>query len=266
MTMMRCDILTLFPDMVLPVLGQSMLKRAQEKGLVDIRVHNLRDYTRDRHQVADDAPYGGGAGMVMKAEPVFRAVDALREASREDSGISDFRMVLPSPQGRPFTQQMAEEFKNDRRRLVFLCGHYEGFDERIRLGLHAEEVSIGDYVITGGELPALVMIDAAARLIPGVLGDPDSARQDSFADTLLDYPHYTRPPEVRGLSVPDVLLSGNHEAIRQWRRKEAFRSTYLKRPDLLRDRILNDEDRRLLDEVVRELKGQMSVLCGEEGY
>ena len=263
---MRCDILTLFPDMVQPVLNQSMLKRAQEKGLVEIRVHNLRDYTNDRHQTADDTPYGGGAGMVMKAEPVFRAIDALRSVAGDSSAPSDLRIVLPSPQGRPFTQQVAEELKSDPRRLVFLCGHYEGFDERIRAGLQAEEVSIGDYVLTGGELPALVMIDAMARLIPGVLGDPDSARQDSFAEVLLDYPHYTRPPEVRGLPVPAVLLSGNHEAIRTWRRKEALRNTYLKRPDLLRDRLLNEEDRRLLDDIVREVKEQTSVLCGEEGY
>jgi tRNA (guanine37-N1)-methyltransferase len=251
--------------MVQPVLGQSMLKRAQEKGLVELRVHNLRDYTMDRHQVADDTPYGGGAGMVMKAEPVFRAIDALRNEASERSAAPDLRIILPSPQGRPFTQRLAEEW-HDSRRLVFLCGHYEGFDERIRGGLRTEEVSIGDYVLTGGELPALVMIDAVVRLIPGVLGDPDSARQDSFADALLDYPHYTRPPEVRGLSVPAVLLSGNHEAIRQWRRKEALRNTYLKRPDLLGDRLLNEEDRRLLDDIVREVKEQTSVLCGEEGY
>ncbi|MGH7231505.1 MAG: tRNA (guanosine(37)-N1)-methyltransferase TrmD [Nitrospiraceae bacterium] len=263
---MRCDILTLFPDMVEPVLGRSMLKRAQEKGLVEIRVHNIRDYTMDRHRIADDTPYGGGAGMVMKAEPVFRAIDTLCEGSRESLNPSDLRIVLPSPQGCPFTQGLAEEFTNERRRLVFLCGHYEGFDERIRAGLKAEEVSIGDYVLTGGELPALVMIDAAVRLIPGVLGDPDSARQDSFADALLDYPHYTRPPDVRGLSVPSVLLSGNHEAIRTWRRKEALRNTYLKRPDLLTDRLLSEEDRRLLDDIVREVKEQTSVLCGEEGY
>lgn len=263
---MRCDILTLFPDLVRPVLGQSILKRAQEKGLVEIRVHNLRDYTMDLHQVADDTPYGGGAGMVIKAEPVFRAVDALQASNDERSRSSELRLIIPSPQGRPFTQRVADELKNDPRRLVFLCGHYEGFDERVRLGLNAEEVSIGDYVVTGGELPALVMIDAAARLVPGVLGDPDSARQDSFAEILLDYPQYTRPSEVRGLSVPAVLLSGNHVVIRTWRRKEALRSTYLKRPDLLRDQPLNEQDRRLLDDVVREIQEEKSVVCGEEGY
>jgi tRNA (guanine37-N1)-methyltransferase len=244
---LRCDIVTLFPDLVLPVLEQSMLKRAQEKGLLEVRVHNLRDYTLDRHQVADDAPYGGGAGMVMKAEPIFRSVDALRAQYGED-----MRVLMPSPQGRPFTQRVAEELSDERRRLVFVCGHYEGIDERVRTGLAPEEVSVGDYVLTGGELPALVMVDAAARLIPGVLGHPESALAESFADSLLDFPQYTRPAEVRGLAVPEVLVSGNHEAVRRWRRKEALRNTWLKRPDLLRDRWLSDEDRQLLDEVMQE--------------
>jgi tRNA (guanine37-N1)-methyltransferase len=244
---LRCDILTLFPDMVLPVLGQSMLKRASEKGLLEARVINIRDYTLDRHQAADDTPYGGGAGMVMKAEPIFRAVDALREEHGKT-----LRLLLPSPQGRRFTQDVAEEFSREAKRLVFICGHYEGIDERVRIGLEPEEVSAGDYVLTGGELAALVMIDAAARLIPGVLGDPESAQAESFAESLLDFPQYTRPAEFRGLAVPEVLLSGHHEAVRRWRRKEALRSTWLKRPDLLRDRPLSREDRLLLDEVVNE--------------
>lgn len=250
--MIRCDLITLFPDMVLPVLNQSILKRAQEKGMLEVRVRNLRDYILDRHQIADDAPYGGGAGMVMKAEPLFRAVDALRREYQDSPAGTELRLLLPSPQGRPFTQSSAEDLRDERRRLVFLCGHYEGVDERVRLGLDPEEVSIGNYVLTGGELPALVMIDATARLIPGVLGDPESAQYDSFAESLLEHPHYTRPPEVRGLAVPEVLLSGNHEAIRIWRRKEALRSTYLKRPDLLKDELLNEEDKRLLDAIVRE--------------
>jgi len=254
---LRCDILTLFPDLVLPVLGQSMLKRAREKGLLEARVRNIRDYTLDRHQVADDAPYGGGAGMVMKAEPIFRAVEALREAYG-----ADMRLLMPSPQGRPFTQRMAEAFRAEPRRLVFVCGHYEGIDERVRIGLEPEEVSIGDYVLTGGELPALVMIDAVARLIPGVLGDPESAVAESFADSLLDFPQYTRPAEMRGQTVPEVLLSGNHEAVRLWRRKEALRNTWLKRPDLLRDRLLGDEDRRLLDEVMHERANVCDVSGG----
>ncbi|WP_447979666.1 tRNA (guanosine(37)-N1)-methyltransferase TrmD [Candidatus Nitrospira bockiana] len=256
---MRSDVVTLFPEMVLPVLGQSMLKRAQDKGLLEVQVHNLRDWTTDRHHVADDTPYGGGAGMVLKAEPVFRAVETLRARA-----ASDLRIVIPSPQGRVFTQRTAEELSREPRRVVFLCGHYEGFDERVRLGLNAEEISIGDYVLTGGELPALVMIDAAARLIPGVLGDPDSPVQDSFAEALLDHPHYTRPADVRGLAVPEVLLSGNHEAIRRWRRKEALRSTHLKRPELLQDRLLTEEDRRLLGEILQEEAKRQSVLCAEE--
>ena len=257
--MLKCDIITLFPDLVQPVLGQSMLKRAQEKGLLEAHVHNLRDYTEGRHLVADDTPYGGGAGMVMKAEPVFRAVEALRRQYGESEAGTSLRLLLPSPQGRPFTQRLAEEFRDERRRLVFVCGHYEGIDERVRLGLEPEEISIGDYVLTGGELPALVMIDAAVRLIPGVLGDPESAERESFAESLLDYPHYTRPAEFRGLPVPEVLLSGNHEAIRLWRRKEALRSTYRKRPDLLQDRTLSDEDRRLLVAIVSEETKEASV-------
>ncbi len=188
--MIRCDLITLFPDMVLPVLNQSILKRAQEKGMLEVRVRDLRGYTLDRHQVADDAPYGGGAGMVMKAEPLFRAVDALRREYQDSPAGTELRLLLPSPQGRPFTQRLAEDLRDERRRLVFLCGHYEGVDERVRLGLDPEEVSIGDYVLTGGELPALVMVDATARLIPGVLGDPESAQYDSFAESLLEYPHY----------------------------------------------------------------------------
>jgi tRNA (guanine37-N1)-methyltransferase len=256
---LRCDVLTLFPDLVRPVLEQSMLKRAQEKGLLEACVHNLRDFTQDKHQMADDAPYGGGAGMVMKAEPVFCAVEALRKRYGEAAPGTQLRLLMPSPQGRPFTQRFAEDLRDEPRRIVFLCGHYEGIDERVRLGLRPEEVSIGDYVLTGGELPALVMIDAAVRLVPGVLGDPESAERDSFADSLLDYPHYTRPAELRGLPVPEVLLSGNHEAIRLWRRKEALRNTYRKRPDLLRDRSLSDEDRCLLDEIVGEETKEASV-------
>jgi tRNA (guanine37-N1)-methyltransferase len=261
--MLRIDILTLFPDMVAPVLGQSILKRAQEKGLLAVRVTNLRDFTLDRHKVADDVPYGGGAGMVMKAEPVLRAVDALREEARVDG--EDIRLIFPSPQGRPFTQDYAQHLAKEHRRIVILCGHYEGVDERVRTALSPEEVSIGDYVLTGGELPALVLVDAAARLVPGVLGDPESLAEESFSDSLLEYPHYTRPAEVRGMGVPEVLLSGNHEAIRRWRRKQALRSTYLRRPDLIRDRALSDEDRRLLTEIISEGATAAPLRCGEEG-
>jgi len=188
----------------------------------------------------------------MKAEPVFLAVEVLRKQYGEAVPGTQLRLLMPSPQGRPFTQRFAEELRDEPRRIVFLCGHYEGIDERVRVGLPIEEVSSGDYVLTGGELPALVMIDAAVRLIPGVLGDPESAERDSFADSLLDYPHYTRPAEWRGMPVPEVLLSGHHETIRLWRRKEALRNTYRKRPDLLRDRELSVEDKRLLAEVEQE--------------
>jgi tRNA (guanine37-N1)-methyltransferase len=248
--MLRMDILTLFPDMVAPVLGQSILKRAQDKGLLAVQVRNLRDFTQDRHKVADDVPYGGGAGMVMKAEPVLRAVDALREEAR--AAGEDIRLIFPSPQGRPFTQDYAKDLAAESRRVVLLCGHYEGVDERVRTALSPEEVSIGDYVLTGGELPALVLVDAATRLVPGVLGDPESLAEESFSESLLEYPHYTRPAEVRGMGVPDVLLSGNHEAIRVWRRKQALRNTFMRRPDLIRDRAFNDEDRRLLHEIISE--------------
>jgi len=261
--MVRIDILTLFPDMVEPVLGQSILKRAQEKGLLSVRVRNLRDFTLDRHKVADDIPYGGGAGMVMKAEPILRAVEALREEACLAGG--EIRLLFPSPHGRPFTQDYAGELAREHRRLVILCGHYEGVDERVRTALSPEEISVGDYVLTGGELPALVLVDASTRLIPGVLGDPESLAEESFSDSLLEYPHYTRPAEVRGMGVPDVLLSGNHEAIRVWRRKQALRSTYLRRPDLIRDRALSEEDRRLLNEIISEGAVVAPIRCGEEG-
>lgn len=251
--MLRCDVVTLFPDLVQSVLGQSMLKRAQEKGLLEARVHNLRDYTEGRHLVADDTPYGGGAGMVMKAEPVFRAVEALRRQYGEFGAGTSLRLLLPSPQGRPFTQRLAEEFRDERRRLVFVCGHYEGIDERVRIGLEPEEVSVGDYVLTGGELPALVMIDAAVRLIPGVLGDPESAERDSFAESLLDYPHYTRPADYRGMGVPEELLAGNHQQIRRWRRLKALEKTLRNRPELLEGARLSVEDQKL----VKELRGRL---------
>lgn len=260
---MRCDVITLFPEMVAPVLGSSILKRAQEKGLLEAQVHNLRDYTLDKHKVADDVPYGGGAGMVMKAEPILLAVEQIK-AGYEQAG-EQIRLLMPSPHGRPFTQAYAQQLATESRRLVILCGHYEGIDERVRVALQPEEVSVGDYVLTGGELPALILIDAAARLIPGVLGDPESIVEESFTDSLLEYPHYTRPADVRGMTVPEVLLSGHHEAIRVWRRKEALRATYEKRPDLLNDRVFTVEDRQLLDDIIREGVRSTPVRCGEEG-
>ena len=258
---MQCDVFTLFPEMVENVVSHSIVKRAQDKRLVSIRIHNIRDYSDDRHRVADDTPYGGGSGMIMKAEPIFRAVEALGE----DRG--GMRIIVPSPQGRPFTQGLAEELSREARRLVWICGHYEGIDERVLLRLEPEELSLGDYVLTGGELPTLVMLDAAARLVPGVVGDPASVEQDSFVEPLLDFPHYTKPQTVRGYEVPDVLLSGNHEAIRLWRRKEALRNTYRKRPDLLQGESFTQEDQQLLSDISRECecRGSTPVSPRESG-
>ena len=258
---MQCDILTLFPDMVANVVSHSIVKRAQDKGLVSIRIHNIRDFSAGRHRVADDTPYGGGSGMIMKAEPIFRAVEALGEERRR------LRMIVPSPQGRPFTQRLAEELSRESRRLVWICGHYEGIDERVLIRLEPEELSLGDYVLTGGELPALVMIDAAVRLVPGVVGDPASVEEDSFAELLLDFPHYTKPQTVRGHRVPDVLVSGDHEAIRRWRRKEALRNTYHKRPDLLQQESLTQEDQQFLSDISQdcEYRERTSVSPREGG-
>jgi tRNA (guanine37-N1)-methyltransferase len=261
--MVRFDVLTLFPDMFVPVLAQSILKRGQEKGLLAVQVHNLRDFTADRHKVVDDTPYGGGAGMVMKAEPILQAVAAVRRDAQSKG--EEIRFLFPTPHGRPFTQSYAQELSTESRRMVILCGHYEGVDERVRLALAPEEISLGDYVLTGGELPALVLIDATTRLVPGVLGDPSSAVDESFSDSLLEYPQYTRPAEIEGITVPEVLLSGHHEAIRLWRRKQALRSTYLRRPDLLRDRMFTKEDRQLLDELMNEGLLTAPLLCEEEG-
>ncbi|MBK9308959.1 MAG: tRNA (guanosine(37)-N1)-methyltransferase TrmD [Nitrospira sp.] len=261
--MLRFELLTLFPGMLEPVLAHSMLKRGQEKGLLHVRLRNLRDFAIDRHKMVDDTPYGGGAGMVMKAEPILRAVAAVR-ADAQSIG-EDIRFVFPTPQGRRLTQSYVQELAGEPRRIVILCGHYEGVDERVRLALTPEEVSLGDYVLTGGELPALVLIDAAARLVPGVLGDPQSVVEESFSESLLEYPQYTKPAEIDGIGVPAVLLSGHHEAIRLWRRKQALRRTYLRRPDLLRDRLFTEEDRRLLDELMSEGLGAAPISCREEG-
>ena len=242
---MKCDILTLFPEMVEAVLSTSILGRARERGLLEVRAVNMRDFAEGRHKVADDYPYGGGAGMVLKPEPIFRAVEDLRART------SDVRLVLMTPQGRTLTQTVAAEFAAETRRLVFICGHYEGIDERVRMGLAPEELSVGDYILTGGELAALIVVDAAARLIAGVLGDQQSAEADSFAESLLDYPHYTRPPVFRGMEVPEVLRSGDHRAIRAWRRAQSLLNTYGKRPDLLERAALTPEERRLLNQISR---------------
>jgi len=252
---MKCDVLTLFPDIITAYLKESILKRAQEKKLLEVKVYNIRDFVLDKgrkdilrpqHKSVDDYPFGGGAGMVIKPEPLFDAIDFLRKDNEPR------RIILLSPQGKPFNQQLAEEFSKEKRRFVFICGRYEGIDERVRISLVDEEISIGDYVMTGGELAALVIIDATTRLIQGALGDERSAEEESFSWGLLDYPHYTRPREFLGLRVPDVLLSGNHKEIWRWRRKEALRKTLRVRPDLLEKTQLTEEDKRILTEIEEE--------------
>jgi tRNA (guanine37-N1)-methyltransferase len=222
---MDIDVLTLFPRVFEGPLDESILKRAQNKGVVTVRVHNLREFTHDKHHVVDDKPYGGGPGMLMKPEPIFEAVEKLR---RENSCV-----VLMTPQGALLTQARAREFA-PKPHLLIICGHYEGVDERVREALVDEEVSIGDYVLTNGALAAAVFVDAVVRLVPGVLGDEQSADDDSFASGLLEGPQYTRPPEFRGLRVPDVLLNGNHEEIARWRDEQAKQRTRQRRPDLLK--------------------------------
>jgi tRNA (guanine37-N1)-methyltransferase len=224
---MKIDVVTIFPRMVEAALAEGVVARARERGAIDVRVHDLRDHTDDRHRTVDDVPYGGGPGMVMKPEPVFRALDAIvAERGRPDA------VLLMTPQGRVFTHAAADRLSRSGH-IVLICGRYEGVDERVASALATEELSIGDYVLTGGELPALVVIDAVARLVPGVVGDAASVAGDSFVEGLLDHPHYTRPAEFRGLQVPDVLLSGHHGEIERWRRAERVRRTRERRPDLM---------------------------------
>lgn len=228
---MQIDILTLFPGMFEDILGESMLKIAREKGLVSIRVHNLRDWTSDSHRTADDKPFGGGPGMVMKVEPVYGALKELRK-EHKSTRAQDARVILLTPQGKRLEQRIVKRLAKEKR-LVLICGHYEGVDERIR-GFADEEISIGDYVLTCGELPALVLVDAVVRLIPGVLGHKDSTKSESFENNLLEYPQYTRPAEFQGMKVPDILLGGNHKKIEAWRGREAMKRTRDRRPDLLK--------------------------------
>jgi tRNA (guanine37-N1)-methyltransferase len=234
------DILTIFPGMFVSPLGESLMKKALDKGLLQIRVHDLRDFTEDKHRMTDDYPYGGGVGMVMKVEPIVRALDAIK------GGDPESRAVLLTPQGERFSQRLAREMSGHKH-WILICGRYEGFDERIRSAAD-REISIGDYILAGGELPALVVIDAVARHIPGFLGDEQSAEEDSFGNGLLEYPQYTRPPVFRGLEVPEVLLSGDHARIARWRRKESLKRTARKRPDLLKQTNLTPEDLKMLKE------------------
>lgn len=247
--MIRFDVFTVFPELLRPYLTASILGRAVQAGYLEVHLHDPRDYTSDRHRTTDDAPYGGGGGMVMKPEPLFAAVRGVLS-----DALPATRIILLSPQGRPFRQSIARELAQEPR-MAILCGRYEGVDERIRTGLVTDEISIGDYVVTGGELPALILIDAVTRCIPGVLGDEDAADDDSFASGLLEYPHYTRPPDFEGLRVPEILLSGDHARIRLWRRRMAIERTLRRRPDLLEKADLTDEDRKILKEIRKDLGG-----------
>jgi tRNA (guanine37-N1)-methyltransferase len=244
---MRIDVLTIFPRLVEGAIAEGIVHRAREARLVDIRVHDLRDYTEDRHRSVDDAPFGGGPGMVMKAEPFLRAVEAAWPEGRREGDA----LVLLSPRGRRFDQETARRYAG-LDRLMLLCGRYEGIDERVREAVATEELSLGDFVLTGGEVAALAVTEAAVRLLPGALGDEGSAEADSFGDGILDWPHYTRPAAVRGLGVPEVLLSGDHARIQRWRRKEALRATRERRPDLLGRARLSAEDEHLLREIEDE--------------
>jgi len=249
---MRFDVLTLFPAMFSGPLGESILKRAQERGAISVYLHNIRDYAADRHQTTDDIPYGGGGGMVMKPEPIFAAVEAI------GGGEGRAPVVLLSPQGRLFTQSVAAELARHSR-LILICGRYEGVDERVREYLVTDEISIGDYVISGGELAALVVVDAVTRLLPGVLGDPGAVFEDSHARGLLEYPHYTRPAVFRGWAVPEVLRSGDHAAVAAWRREQALRRTWQRRPDLLAAAELTPHDCDFLTQLEAEaVDGQMA--------
>ena len=241
---MRIDIFTLFPEMFAGVLSSSILGKAREKELVDFQVTNFRDFSESKHGTVDDTPYGGGGGMVLKPEPLFRAVEALPGGKKP-------RVILMCPQGVTYNQSLAEELAQEEH-LVFICGHYEGYDERIREHLVTDEISIGDYVLTGGELAAMVVIDSVVRLQPGALGNQTSAVEDSFSTGLLEYPHYTRPAEFRGWKVPDILLSGHHANIERWRLKESLRRTKARRPDLLSKLELTSEMKKLLAELERE--------------
>jgi len=243
---MKFDIVTIFPRMFDLPLAEGIVGRAIARGLVDLRVHDLRDFTEDRHRTVDDVPFGGGPGMILKVKPVVDAVEAIRRDRGEPSTV-----ILTSPQGRPFSQ--AEAVRLSRLpHVVVVCGRYEGVDERVRERLATEELSIGDYVLTGGELPAMVILDAVARLLPGAVGDEQSVETDSFSRGLLDFPHYTRPAEFEGMKVPDVLISGHHGEIRRWRKREALRRTLERRPELLEQADLDDEERALLRELNEE--------------
>jgi tRNA (guanine37-N1)-methyltransferase len=252
---MQFEVFTLLPEVFPPYLESSILQRARQRGLIDVRVHNIRDYTHDRHHTTDDTPYGGGGGMVMKPDPIFEAVEAVFGGGSDQAQPIPIPIILLTPQGRVFSQRVAEDLSHYER-IALLCGRYEGVDERIRLHLVSDEISIGDYVLTGGELPALIIIDAVARLLPGVLGDPTGAEDDSHAMGLLEYPHYTKPPEFRGWKVPEVLTSGNHARIEQWRREQALERTFHRRPDMLEKAELSEKDKKFIEGLKSQVAGK----------
>ena len=246
---MRIDILSLFPDMFDATLGQSIVGRAQDDGFVDIKVTDFRQYTTDKHRHVDDAPFGGGAGMLLQAQPIFDAMDAIEQETKDT--YPKGRVILMDPAGRRFDQDFAMELAQEEH-LTFICGHYEGYDERIRQ-LVTDEASLGDYVLTGGELAAVVMVDATVRFVPGVLGNMSSPMGDSFSNGLLEYPQYTRPADFRGMKVPEVLTSGNHEKIREWRMRESLKRTLERRPDLLKNAKLSREQQIILQDLKLDL-------------
>lgn len=289
---MRIDVLTLFPEMFEGVFQASILGKARDKGIVKLNAVNFRLYANNKHNTVDDYPYGGGGGMVLKPEPIFAAVEDLAASVREEQapfsteglhndGLPEEsqvhvqgggegkppRVILMCPQGETFTQKKAEELANEER-LIFVCGHYEGYDERIRQYLVTDELSIGDYVLTGGELPAMVVIDSVVRLLPGVLGNENSAVTDSFSTGLLEYPHYTRPASFRGWDVPDVLISGHHENIDKWRRRQSLERTWRRRPELLEGVELSRQDKQWLDQLKleseRPKEASNDAGCGQE--
>lgn len=245
--MMKIDILTLFPRMFEGPMTESIIGKAREKELLEIQVHNFRDYSADKHQTVDDYPYGGGAGMLLKVQPIY---DCLKSIEQNSDASSNPRIILLDPAGKNFDQKMAEEFSKEDQ-LIFICGHYEGYDERIR-SLVTDEVSLGDYVLTGGELAAMVMVDATVRLLPDVLGNSESAETDSHSTGLLEHPHYTRPAEFMGMDVPEVLMNGNHKLIDEWRLKESLRRTYERRPDMLEKLEMTPEMEKMLAEIKEE--------------
>lgn len=244
--MIKFDILSIFPEMFLSPLGCSMLKKAQEKGVIRIDLHDIRQWADDKHKMTDDAPYGGGCGMVMKLEPVEQALAEIKKNAVEDSTV-----LLMTPQGEVFNQKIAEEL-SQKNQIIIVCGRYEGVDERIREHLVDREISIGDYILTGGEMAALVLIDAVSRLRPDFLGNPESKISESFSQYLLEYPQYTRPATYKGWRVPDVLISGNHADIEYWRKTESLRRTYQRRPDLLKKIKLSPQDKKILDQIKQD--------------